>query len=150
MITIKDLKDKAQREPCTPNAALHLDDDAVAPGAVVRLAEYFREDESRRCVSLVIRGEESGCLGREAVRSLSARVRAFPEFKPPAKQWLGMERLDVGEADHSILPGNPKLFPIKLRCPEKGCGYIVFVGSYSEDNPPMCKKHPGTPMEPAK
>jgi hypothetical protein len=74
-------------------------------------------------------------------------VHTFHEFKPPEKPWLGMERLNVGEADHSILPGKPKLLPIKLRCPEKGCGYIMFVGSYSEGNPPRCKKHPGTRME---
>ncbi len=123
MVTFEKLSDAAQPTPSAKGSCgtLELDHDKGMTPTLRIISNYFKEDEQRGCVELIIGGEKAGYLHRTHFDALCA---------------------EFGVSDYSISPGEggpPK--SITLCCPVIGCDYKLFVMGYDEDHPPKCKIH---------
>nr|QNO48414.1 hypothetical protein DLCBDOIA_00007 [Methanosarcinales archaeon ANME-2c ERB4]QNO48499.1 hypothetical protein AFGHNAJH_00003 [Methanosarcinales archaeon ANME-2c ERB4] len=127
MIRLDDLKAKTHqnlRSEGGEEIAIMLDSDAKVKAAIQGLIKYFGEDEDRKAVRLIVKGEESGWLTR-------SHIYDFVTFSAKG----------IGGGDDASIPGEYHYHIMHLYCPVEGCmeGFGVMI--FDEDNPPKCPVH---------
>jgi len=115
--------------------SIRLDAGVGVPSIVAVLSENFGREEKLKVIKLIFDENEVRYILRTDFIS-STLPGAFSTTR------------GVGHADGVTLPGaGMSVTFIALCCPVEGCGKMLFVTSYDEDDPPLCEDH-ATPMTP--
>lgn len=132
MITMDDLFALTKSEVNVKDekrVTLVLDPHTSAEEAVSRLVSYFGQGE-QKAVKLRLEGQDRGYMLRSDI---------------PFLMTFGTRGVD--DSAGATLPGDPSHVTLtELCCPTAGCGQVLLVTNYDENDPPTCDDH-DTAME---
>ena len=135
MIKIDDLKALTKARvslKVRKNVTVEIHPDLTAEIVIRNLEDYFGRREKQDVVRLVFKGEKSRYLLRTDFYNL-----------------VQTSSRGIGESDGGTLPGTPSVVKFReLCCKVPGCFEVLLVTHYDKDDPPACRSHPKSKMEP--
>ena len=107
-----------------------LDESADSGSVISGLMHYFGEDDAREAVEVLVNGQPSGFMTRNALYDL-----------------VSVREKGIGSLEPAFLPGQSDYLLLALHCPVAGCTESELIIHYEPGLRRKCPKHPNVFME---